>query len=104
MELRRLRYFVAVAEHLNFRRAAEALQTSQPSLSQQVRGLEAELGVELFERTKRRVRLTDAGSELLHGARQAIAEFDSATRRAKEARSGVRGSLAIGAVAMAMID
>ena len=82
MELRRLRYFLSVAEHLNFRRAAEALQTSQPSLSQQIRGLESELGVELFERSKRRVRLTNAGAEVLYGARRAIAEFDSAAPRA----------------------
>jgi DNA-binding transcriptional LysR family regulator len=103
VELRRLRYFIAVAEHLNFRRAADALQTSQPSLSQQIRGLEDELGVTLFERTKRRVRLTNAGLELLGGVRQAVADFDDGTRRAREAQTGIRGALTIGAAGMVMI-
>jgi DNA-binding transcriptional LysR family regulator len=104
VELRRLRYFIAVAEHLNFRRAAEALETSQPSLSQQIRGLELELGVDLFERTKRHVRLTSAGTEVLAGVRQAVADFDSAAQRGRDAQSGVRGTLTIGAAGMVMID
>jgi DNA-binding transcriptional LysR family regulator len=104
MDFRRLRYFAAVAEHLNFRRAAEALSTSQPSLSQQIRALEAELGFPLFERTKRRVRLTRAGAVYLAGVREAIAGIEASQQRARQAQAGLRGTLSIGAVGMVMID
>jgi DNA-binding transcriptional LysR family regulator len=104
MELRRVRYFLAVAEHLNFRRAAEALKTSQPSLSQQIRGLEDELGFTLFERSKQHVRLTRAGASYLHGIRPIVAEFDACARRAHEAQDGTRGALSIGASGMVMIE
>ncbi len=104
MELRRLRYFIAVAEYLNFRRAAAELHTSQPSLSQQILLLENELGVELFERSRRSVKLTDAGAEILIGARQALAEMDAALRKAHEVQSGYRGSLTIGAIGMVTVS
>jgi len=104
MDFRRLRYFLAVAEHLNFRRAAIALNTSQPSLSQQVRALEQELGVALFERTKRRVQLTTAGSVYLAGVRHVISEVDAYGKQAREAQAGLRGTLIIGTNGMVMID
>jgi DNA-binding transcriptional LysR family regulator len=104
MDFRRLRYFAAVAEELNFRRAADVLNTSQPSLSQQIRALEDEIGIQLFERTKRSVRLTRAGSVYLAGVREAIAEIDACAARAREAQAGARGALSIGANGMVMID
>ena len=71
--LRQLEYFVALAERLNFRRAAEACFVSQPSLSAQIAGLEGTLGVQLFERDRRGVRLTAAGEALVPGARETLA-------------------------------
>jgi DNA-binding transcriptional LysR family regulator len=96
MEIRHLRYFVAVAEELNFRRAAERLFIAQPPLSQQIQDLEEELGVLLFDRTHRQVRLTAAGQVFLEDAYQILAQVDRAKGRAKRASKGELGQLTIG--------
>lgn len=80
MELRRLVAFVAVAEELHFGRAAKRLQMAQPPLSQQIRQLEKELGVQLFERNTRSVRLTSAGQSYLEPVRTVLKDLDLATR------------------------
>jgi DNA-binding transcriptional LysR family regulator len=86
VDLRRLTYFVAVAEEQHFARAAARLHMTTPPLSQRIRELEAELGVELFERTTRSVRLTPAGSRLLHEARSALRAVDRFTSLAETLR------------------
>ena len=88
MELRHLRYFIAVAEELNFRRAAERLHVSQPPLSQQIKQLEEEVKAQLFDRTKRWVRLTTAGRLFLEHTRQVLAQVDVAVRAARGTMGG----------------
>jgi DNA-binding transcriptional LysR family regulator len=96
MELRHLRYFVAVAEELHFRRAAERLHVVQPAVSEQVRKLEQELGVRLFERTPRSVTLTNAGAALLHEARSVLRQAEVAKQAAQSARDHATMRLRIG--------
>jgi DNA-binding transcriptional LysR family regulator len=95
VELRHLRYFIAVAEELNFSRAAERLHMAQPPLSAAIRQLERELGVDLFIRTTREVRLTDAGRAFLRGARRTLADADRAAEDARRAGAGELGRLRI---------
>jgi DNA-binding transcriptional LysR family regulator len=96
MEFRHLRYLVAVAEELHFGRAAIRLNISQPPLSQQIRQLEEELGVQLFERTKREVRLTDAGRRLVNEAHQVLGRIDHFSKVAAQAGEGEIGHLSVG--------
>jgi LysR family transcriptional regulator, hca operon transcriptional activator len=103
MELRHLRYFVAVAEELNFTRAAQRLNTAQPSLSQQIRHLETELGVRLLARTKRSVALTEGGKVFLADVRRILAQLDRAAHRATQAQQGKFAEIAIGIVPAAEI-
>jgi DNA-binding transcriptional LysR family regulator len=96
MELRHLRYFVAVAEELHFRRAAERLHVAQPAVSEQVRKLEAELGVRLLDRDHRSVSLTDAGAAMLDEARQVLVQAEVAQRAARQAGDRAAGRLRVG--------
>jgi DNA-binding transcriptional LysR family regulator len=96
VELRYLASFLAVAEELHFGRAAKRLQMAQPPLSQQIRQLEKELGVQLFERSTRSVRLTSAGEAFLKPVRTVLADIDIATRVAKSAGRGEYGRVSVG--------
>ncbi|WP_327439414.1 LysR family transcriptional regulator [Pseudomonas donghuensis] len=96
MELRHLRYFIAVAEELHFGRAAQNLGISQPPLSQQIQALEQELGARLFERTNRRVELSEAGRLFLEEARLVLAQVDKAADVARRAQLGELGEMKIG--------
>ena len=98
MELRHLRYFVTVAEDLSFRRAAERLHLSHPTLSKQIGDLENELGLKLFIRNPRRVELTEVGRELLVEARRTLVSAQQAVAHAHEVATGERGRLTIGAL------
>ncbi|MFB8380163.1 LysR family transcriptional regulator [Streptomyces rubiginosohelvolus] len=96
MELRHLNAFLAVAEELHFGRAAKRLQMAQPPLSQQIRQLEKELGVQLFHRNTRSVRLTSAGETFLGPVRTVLDDLDTAVRAARSAGIGEYGRVTIG--------
>ena len=98
MELRHLRYFVALAEELHFGRAAQRLQISQPPLSQQIAALEREIGVPLLRRTSRMVELTPAGGAFLEEARQTLDQARNAVEQARRAALGEIGRLQVGFV------
>lgn len=97
MHLRHLTAFVAVAESLNFSRAAEELHVAQPAVSQQIRALETELGVTLFDRIGKRVSLTDAGRALLPYARQILSMVEAAENEVRERSQLKRGKAILGA-------
>ncbi|MEP6487683.1 LysR family transcriptional regulator [Microcoleus vaginatus GB2-A3] len=101
MELRHLRYFIAVAEELNFTRAAEKLHIAQPPLSQQIQHLEAELGFQLFRRTKRTVHLTAAGQVFFEEAGKILQQVDRAIQLGRQTSRGELGQLTIGFVSSA---
>ncbi|PXW16435.1 DNA-binding transcriptional regulator HcaR [Paraburkholderia caballeronis] len=103
MELRHLRYFIAVADELSFTRAALRLHTAQPSLSQQIRNLEDEVGTPLLERTRRKVELTEAGTVFLAEARLVVAQADRAVARARQVAQQGRATVTIGFVPAAEI-
>src|SRR5271165_2443353 len=96
MELRHLKYFIAVAEELHFTRAADRLHIAQPPLSQQIKQLEEELGAKLFERSKRQVKLTIAGKAALEEARRTIAQAKRVAIAARRAERGEVGELSVG--------
>ncbi len=103
IELRHLRYFVAVAEELHFGRAAQRLHLAQPPLSQQIRNLERLVGHPLFSRTSRSVRLTIAGETLLESARRTLRNLQRDIDETRSAGRGEVGSLHIGFVGSAML-
>ncbi len=98
MEIHQLRYFVAVADEGNFSRAAAKVRVAQPSLSQQIRKLEAEIGQPLFDRLSRSVVLTEAGRCFIEYARQILASIGDARRCVDELKDAVTGKLAVGAI------
>lgn len=103
IELRHLRYFIAVAEELHFGRAAERLHIAQPSLSQQIRKLETMIGAELFDRRGRAVALTPAGEALRVRVRRTFDDVEEAVAAARDADLGVIGSFSVGFIETAAI-
>lgn len=96
MEFHQLRYFVAAAEELSMSRAAERVHVSQPALSRQIRLLEEEIGLQLFDRIKQRIHLTEAGKFFLAKARQLLCDSEMAVQRTQENFGGVRRTLRLG--------
>ena len=96
MELRHLRYFIAVAETENVSRAALKLHVSQPGISRQVHDLEDELGFTLFERSAKSVRLTAAGKVFLNGAREVLQSAEAAVKKARAVAGGITGEINVG--------
>jgi DNA-binding transcriptional LysR family regulator len=95
MDIRKLHYFIAVAEALHFNRAAEKLNMTQPPLSQQIQALEKELGVKLLERNKRQVRLTPAGAVFLEEAKMILSQLERSIKTTQLASQGIIGHLII---------
>jgi DNA-binding transcriptional LysR family regulator len=98
MELRHLRYFVAVGEEQHYGRAAKRLRLAQPALSRQIQDLEREIGFRLFDRLPRGVKISEAGKLFLNDARRILQEVNDATARAERIASSLAGTLRIGFV------
>src|SRR5213592_4351805 len=98
MELRHLRYFVAVGEDQHYGRAAQRLRVAQPALSRQIQNLEEEIGFKLFDRLARGVKISAAGKLFLEDARRILQQVDEATKRARRVASGQSGTLRVGFV------
>ena len=96
MELRHLRYFVAVGEEQHYGRAAQRLRVAQPALSRQIQDLEEEIGFKLFDRLPRGVKMSDAGKLFLEDARRILQEVNEATMRAGRVARGQSGTLRVG--------
>jgi len=96
MELRHLRYFTALAEHLNFTRAAEAVHVTQSTLSHQIKQLETEIGHRLFDRVGKRIVITDAGEQLLDRVKHALSEIDDGLRALRGSAQQLSGNLRVG--------
>ena len=104
MDLRPLRYFISVAEHLNFTEASKQLYVAQPAVSQQIAYLEKKLGVKLFNRTKHSVQLTHAGSVFLKDAREIIKKLDESIKNVHQAEEGLIGTINIGLLSVPVRD
>ncbi|MFP3388515.1 LysR substrate-binding domain-containing protein [Brevibacillus sp. SIMBA_040] len=104
MDIRKLQYFIAVAEELHFNRAAEKLNMTQPPLSQQIQDLEKELGVTLLERNRRQVRLTPAGAVFLEEAKMILAQLERSIKTTQRVSQGMIGQVSIGFVDSAAGD
>jgi len=102
MDLRQLKYFVTVAEELSFVRAAQRLHMSQPPLSQQIKALEEDLGVELLFRTRREVKLTDAGRVFLAESRELLEKAQAVAHRTRQAAGGEHATLRVGMATSAL--
>src|SRR3954454_21582004 len=96
MDIRPLRYFISVAEHLNFTEASKHLFVAQPAVSQQIAYLEKKMGVKLFHRTKHSVQLTEAGSVFLKDAREILRKLDESIEKARQAEEGLIAFINIG--------
>ena len=96
MELRQIKYFVAVSDELSFTRAAQKLHVSQPPLSFQIASLETELGARLFDRTSRSVQLSEAGKAFLPHAQAVLARLDEAARHVQRVAAGLDGRVQVG--------
>ncbi len=98
MDMRQMRYFISVAQHLSFSRAASALHIAQPALSQQIKKLESEVGGPLFERTKRYVEMTGLGRHFFVEAQGIVEAMDGLHTRMRETSGVPRGTLRIGSI------